>query len=98
MDQVKWFLLLVLVVLIALRNLAAPLTIVPITPPALATSVTDCNTTNDDYELALCVHNAISPARAAGQWVYRPDEPQLSPEHLECLDGERQGNCHDQDA
>ena len=97
MDQVKWFLLLVLVVLIALRNLAAPPTIVPITP-ALATSVTDCNTTNDDYELALCVHNAISPARAAGQWVYRPDEPQLSPEHLECLDGERQGNCHDQDA
>lgn len=72
-----------------------------ITPvPSVSPSITDCSDyKSNDYELALCVHNATSPVRAAGQWVYRPeDEPPLSPEHLQCLDEERQGNCHDVNA
>mmetsp|Transcript_36857 Transcript_36857/g.89301 ORF Transcript_36857/g.89301 Transcript_36857/m.89301 type:complete len:481 (-) Transcript_36857:7941-9383(-) len=67
---------------------------------SLLPTIIDCSDYEDnDYKLALCVHNATSPVRAAGQWVYRPeDELPLSPEHLQCLDKERQGNCHNVDA
>lgn len=61
-----------------------------------------CSEFRTDYEIALCVHNTTAPARAAGRWVYRPEEQRqymhMSAEHLQCLDQERQGNCHDEDA
>lgn len=50
-------------------------------------------------ELLLCVHNSEFPAKEAGRWVYRPEEAlHPSPEHLVCLDLEKQGNCNNDTA
>lgn len=52
-----------------------------------------------DLEFYRAVHASPFPSCAAGSWVYRPAERiVLSAAHLQCLDGERQGNCHDPNA
>lgn len=52
-----------------------------------------------EYKLLLSVHNTPEAALAAGQWIERPSQAvHYTQEHLQCLDRERQGNCHDPDA
>lgn len=51
------------------------------------------------FKLYTELHNSTSPSSSAGQWVRRPDWTYVpSPNHLQCLDLERQGNCHDPNA
>ena len=55
-------------------------------------------TPNDnEYEFYKWIHLEQYPASAAGKWTMRPMST-LSPDHLSCLDLERQGNCHNEDA
>ncbi|GAX11942.1 hypothetical protein FisN_8Lh028 [Fistulifera solaris] len=62
----------------------------------LATSTT---TALPEYDLLWRVHSTPEAAAVAGRWVNRPNQAlQYSAEHLQCLDLERQGNCHDPDA
>ncbi|GAX14133.1 hypothetical protein FisN_8Hh028 [Fistulifera solaris] len=52
-----------------------------------------------EYDLLWRVHSTPEAASAAGRWVHRPHQAlQYSTAHLQCLDQERQGNCHDPDA
>jgi hypothetical protein len=49
------------------------------------------------------VHLSRYPVQEAGLWVKRPPHSHspyyhYSPEHMECLDNERQGNCHNETA
>ncbi len=66
------------------------------------TPTVDINGTVDrtkEYEFYMSIHNTTFPAERAGAWVYRPDKAlRPSAEHLQCLDQELQGNCHDPDA
>jgi len=40
-------------------------------------------------------HQSPFPSIAAGQWVYHPEQAKHpSTQHLQCLNQERQGNCH----
>ena len=49
-----------------------------------------------EYEGYTQVHNATFSAQMAGEWVYQPNHVSvLFQKHLQCLDRERQGNCHD---
>ena len=49
-----------------------------------------------EYEVYRHVHEAKFPACMAGQWIYEPSQAFVSsPEYLQCLDQELQGNCHD---
>ena len=62
-------------------------------------SVLDPNNFTSERDFYKAVHQSTYPACAAGNWTYRPDlRLVLSREHLQCLDQERQGNCHDPDA
>ena len=52
-----------------------------------------------DYDLYFAILASKYPAQAAGKWLKSPNESMYySPEHLLCLDQERQGNCHDPDS
>ena len=66
------------------------------------TPTVDINGTVDrtkEYEFYMSIHNNTFPVERAGAWVYRPDKAlRPSAEHLQCLDQEMQGNCHDPDA
>ncbi|KAL7529940.1 hypothetical protein ACHAWF_003172 [Thalassiosira exigua] len=54
---------------------------------------------SSDYELYRAVHLSDFPACAAGSWTMRPDLAVIpSAEHLQCLDEELEGNCHDLEA
>lgn len=60
---------------------------------------TDTADRRKEYEFYMSIHNSTFPVERAGAWVYRPDkELRPSAEHLQCLDQELQGNCHDLDA
>ena len=54
----------------------------------------------NDFEFYTKVHYSSFPAKEAGEWVYKPGIQAIHPsqDHLICLDQERQGNCHDQNA
>jgi len=83
-----------------LQHAADPETRQPTQVPTISPIIADdCSNLDNVYDVVICIHNSTAPARSAGKWVYRPDdEPVLSQEHLKCLDQERQGNCHDEDA
>lgn len=52
-----------------------------------------------EYDLLWRVHSTPEAALAAGRWVERPSQAvRYTQLHLQCLDLERQGNCHDPDA
>lgn len=68
-------------------------------PEPLETTAAPNNAALPEYSLLLRVHSTPEAALAAGQWVKRPAQSvHYTPEHLQCLDRERQGNCHDPDA
>ena len=53
-----------------------------------------------EFDFYTKIHNSMYPVEQAGKWVYKPGIQAIhpSPDHLICLDQERQGNCHDEDA
>lgn len=60
------------------------------------------NTENkfNEFEFYTKIHDSSFPVKEAGEWVYKPGIQAIHPsqDHLMCLDQERQGNCHDEDA
>lgn len=53
------------------------------------------NVTFQGANLSKNVHTSPFPAKAAGQWIYQPDQVQPpSHSYLKCLNQERHGNCH----
>ena len=64
-------------------------------PPSTSSCQLPQNITSE-YEVYRHVHEAKFPACMAGQWIYEPSQAFVSsPEYLQCLDQELQGNCHD---
>lgn len=57
------------------------------------------NNNNDLLAFYTKVHTSSHPAAEAGEWIKKSDAAanlhRPSPEHLQCLDREYQGNCHD---
>jgi len=69
------------------------------TTPTTLCQLGQQNGSSLDYEIYTQVHKATFPASVAGQWVYEPNQAYIpTPQHLQCLDQERQGNCHDPEA
>lgn len=51
---------------------------------------------SSDYDFFIDLHKSEFPVKAAGEWVYKPEQAtRPSREHLQCLNGEVKGNCHD---
>ena len=66
----------------------------PLHPPALG----GANEAEELLNFYTALHTSDYPALAAGEWVQKPDDDSgiyISQDHLQCLDHERQGNCHD---
>jgi hypothetical protein len=67
-------------------------------PPPTSSCQLPQNITSE-YEVYSHIHKATFSACMAGQWVYEPSQTfASSPEYLQCLDQELQGNCHDPSA
>ena len=60
-----------------------------------ATQATNPLHDRQHYQHIIDIQSSTHPVQAAGKWIYQPQQAiHYTPEHLQCLDQEPQGNCY----